>query len=524
MLKALRSKSDSQGPVSKTAFLPAPTKGWYVGANLADAPEGTAYVLDNAFPQLDYIRMRRGSSAYATGMGSSTTVASLFTWVGPAGTKMFAAGNGKIYDVTNTGAVGAAVVSGQTSDYWEPVQMSATGSTSRTIIFNGVDAPQNYDGSAWSTSPAITGLSSQPSFGWSFKNRIYVIEAGTLNAWYLGLASIGGAATKFELGGIFKLGGSLLCGATWAIDSSSGVYETCIFITTEGEVAMYTGEFPGDTTTPWKLSGLYKVSRPLGKRCLMKAGGDLAIMTEDGIVPMSKVQTLDQVALQNSAVTAPIAPAWRQAVIDRTGKTGWQITIWPLESMGIINLPKATPSDKTQYIANVRTGAWARYTGWDANCFCVYNNLLYYGASDGRVMQAETTGADDGGNYTMTIFPSYNSLGSPGARKQVKLARPLTQANFTVTPQLTVKVDFDTSPPNAPTSSAAVGFGSTWGSATWGTSIWGSSLSTQADWRAVTGVGAVIAPVYQVTVSMAATPDLRTSAIQIQYEDGNTLG
>lgn len=522
MLKALRSKSAGQGQISKTAFLPAPTKGWYVGANLADAPEGTAYILDNAFPQLDYIRMRKGSASYATGMGGSTVVKSLFTWVGPSGSKMFAAGNGKIYDVTSTGAVGAAAVSALTNDYWEPVQMSATGSTSRTIIFNGSDDAQNYDGSAWSTAPAITGLTAKPSFGWNFKNRIYVIEGTTLNAWYLALAAIGGAATKFELGGIFRLGGYLLCGATWSIDSSSGVYETCVFITSEGEVAMYTGEYPGDTA--WKLSGLYKVSKPLGKRCLMKAGGDLAIMTEDGIVPMSKVITLDQVALQNAAVTAPIAPAWRQAVIDRMTKTGWQITIWPLESMGVISLPKASDSDKTQFIANVRTGAWARYTGWDANCFCVYNNNLYFGTSDGRVMQAETTGADDGSNYTMTIFPSYSHLGSPGIRKQVRLARPLTQSNFVVTPQLTAKVDFDTNAPLGPTSSPAVGIGSVWGTALWGAGKWGQALTTQSDWKAMPGFGSVVSPVYQVTVSTALSPDLRTTAIQIQYEDANTLG
>jgi hypothetical protein len=34
-------------------------------------PKGTAYILDNAFPQLDYVRMRGGSAAYATGMPSA---------------------------------------------------------------------------------------------------------------------------------------------------------------------------------------------------------------------------------------------------------------------------------------------------------------------------------------------------------------------------------------------------------------------------------------------------------------------
>ena len=520
-MKALRQKSN-RGPVARAQFLPAPTKGWYVGENLAEAPAGTAFVMDNAFPQLDYIRLRGGSSAYATGMGSTTSINSLLVWIGPLGSKMFAAGSGSIWDASVAGAVGAASITGTTSDYWEGVQFSPTGATSRLLIVNGSDAPQNFDGTTWSTSPAITGLSNQPSFAWSFKNRIYLAEANTLNAWYLGLAAIGGAATKFELGGIFKLGGYLLCGATWAIDSTSGIYESCIFITSEGEVAMYDGPYAGDST--WTLKGLYKVSRPLGKRCLMKAGGDLAIMTEDGIVPMSKVQQLDQVALQNEAVTKPIAPAWRQAVLDRAGKPGWQITIWPLESMGIINLPKTTSSDKTQYIANARTGAWARYLGWDANCFAVFGNSLYFGTSDGRVMQGETTGADDGSVYTMTIFPSYSSLGSAATRKQVKMMRPLAQANFSVSPKLTVRTDFDTSIPNAPTSSSAAPNGATWGSGIWGTSVWGSSLTSYSGWAYAPGFGTVIAPVYQVSVSSVSKPDLRVAATEILYETANVLG
>src|SRR5258708_25671776 len=48
---------------------------------------------------------------------------------------------------------------------------------------------------------------------------------------------------------------------------------------------IYDGLNPADTA--WTLKGLYKISKPLGRRCILKAGGDIAIMTEDGIVPMS---------------------------------------------------------------------------------------------------------------------------------------------------------------------------------------------------------------------------------------------
>lgn len=520
MFKPLKAKKN-RGQVSTATFLPAPTKGWHVGANLADAPPGTAFVLENVFCQLDYIRLRRGCSPFVTGM-LSTSVSSLLVWVGFTGSKMFAACGGGIYDVSSAGAVGPAAISGQTNDYWEGVQFSPTGATSRLLICNGADPEQNYDGSSWSTSPAITGMGARASFGWSFKNRIYLIEANTLNAYYLGLAAIGGAATKFEMGGIFKLGGKLICGATWAIDSTSGIYEACVFITSEGEVAMYDGPYPGDPS--WTLKGVYKVSRPLGPRCLMKAGGDLAIMTEDGIVPMSKVQQLDQVALQNFAVTQDIAPAWREAVLTRRNLQGWQIAIWPLESMGVICIPQQSSSDKQQFIANVRTGAWSRYTGWDAKCFAVHNNQLYFGTSDGRVMTAETTGADDGRVYSATIFPSFSGLGSNATRKQVKAVRFLTQANFTASPKITVKVDFDTTVPLPPTSSPLSGIGSVWGTAVWGSSLWSVGLSSQANWSYSPGYGSVVSPVYQVSVSSASDPDFRMTAAEVLYENGSILG
>ena len=99
--------------------------------------------------------------------------------------------------------------------------------------------------------------------------------------------------------GIFKKGGYLIAMGDWAIDSTSGIYNGFCFITSEGEVAMYDGTDP----SAWSLKGVYSISRPLGPRCTMKAGGDLMVATEDGIVPMSKVEALDQVALQNIAVS-----------------------------------------------------------------------------------------------------------------------------------------------------------------------------------------------------------------------------
>lgn len=510
-------------PSSKATFLPSPTKGWYVGDNLSEAPKGTAYILDNAFPQLDYVRMRGGSASYATGMANAA-VSTLIPYISASASKFFAFCSGSIFDISSGGAVGAAAVTGlNASAFLEYIQFTNTGAT-WLIVVNGVDAAQLYNGATWVTAPAITGLTGgNLAFVWPFKNRIYGVQAASLSAWYLGVNSIGGAATQFDLSGIFKYGGSLLCGTSWSISSSSGLYEVDVFITSEGEVAIYDGLNPADTA--WTLKGLYKISKPLGRRCILKAGGDIAIMTEDGIVPMSSVMTLDQIALQNVAVTKPIAPAWRDAVVARQGLSGWQITTWPLQSMGIINLPKTNVGDVTQFVANVRTGAWARYVGWDANCFAVYNNALYYGTSDGRVMQAETGGQDGGSaNYTMTVFPSYNDLGTPAITKHVKMVRPRIQSAYPVVPQVTVKVDFDTTKPPQPTASSSAATGALWDVALWDVAVWPAALNDLSFWTDAEGFGSMISPVIQLTLSSTVTPDVRLTQTEILYENGNPLG
>lgn len=526
MRQALRQKSSGgktvRLPTSKATFLPSPTKGWYVGANLSDAPKGTAYILDNAFPQLDYVRMRGGSLPYATGMASAS-VSSLIPYNSASASKFFAFCNGSIFDVSSGGAVGAAAVTGLNSTaFLEYMQFTNAGATWLMVV-NGVDAAQLYNGAAWVTAPAITGLTGgNLAFVWPFKNRIYGLQAASLSVWYLASNAIGGAATQFDMTPNFKLGGYLVAGTSWAINATNGLYDLNVFISSEGEVSIWNGLNPADTA--WTCLGTYKIAKPLGRRCLMKAGGDVAVMTEEGIVPLSKVMSLDQIALQNQAVTLPIAPAWRDAVIARQGITGWQIAVWPLQSMGIINLPKTNVGDKTQFVANMRTGAWGRYLGWDANCFGVYNNNLYYGTSDGRVMQAETGGQDDGANYTMTIFPSYNDLGAPALTKHVKMVRPRLQSAYPVTPQITVKVDFDTTKPPAPTASSATGSGALWDSALWDVGLWPPALTDLSNWTDAEGFGSTISPVIQLTLSTTTTPDVRLTATEILYETGNPLG
>ncbi len=504
--------------VDKGVTLPAPTNGWYVGQNLASAPPATAFRMDNFFPAQDTVRMRRGSIAHATGLTNDVPFLAVYDNAGT--TAMFAANGTGLYDVTSAGAVGAAEVSGLTSTDWSYVQFTTSGGTFLRL-FNGADTPLVYDGATWGTTPAITGATPAALNNvWAYRNRLYMVENGSMSAWYLPVDSIGGAATEFPLGGVFTLGGKLLCGASWAANLNAKSDELCVFITSAGEVAVYSGSYPGDTA--WTIQGVYRIGRPLGKNCLLKAGGDLAIMTEDGIVPMSKVVSLDRVALNNEALTQPIAPAWRTAVTSRANLSGWSLTLWPLEQMAIVNLPQSDANDRTQFIANARSGAWCRYIGWDAKSFAVLNNRLYFGTSDGRVMRGETGGQDDGTSYHVDLVWSFNDFKAGPNRKQVKAIRPLYRVSYDVSPRFLIVKDYD---PDLPAPPAAV---TASGQALWDVAIWDQAtwpgVSQRGTWRGINGFGSTIAPVVQISVNSTDDPEFSIQQMDIIYEVGEALG
>jgi hypothetical protein len=378
---------------------------------------------------------------------------------------------------------------------------------------------------------AFTAYSTPPVWGlggvgmsnvWTFKDRLYFIQANSLNAFYLPVGAIGGVATIVPLAGIFHKGGQLVAGGSWSVTAVSGPYEACCFMTSEGEVAIYSGAWPGDTA--WSLQGTFQISRPLGIRCLFKSGGDLLCMTEDGIVAMSKVMQLDQLSLQNQALTAAIAPAWHDAVLARVGQSGWQVCTWPRESFAIVNLPQATPSDRTQFVTNTRSGAWASYVGWDSQCYALLANQLYFGTSAGVVMAGESGGSDNGNAYSVVIFPSFTTLGADDAHgKIIRMVRPNILSNFNAELQINVNVNYDiTMPPQAGVVGSGLP-GALWDVAQWDVGTWPVTLATFSLWFPCYGLGFTVAPILSGSIASAVQPDIRLLSTTILFEPGSLM-
>src|SRR6185369_252563 len=271
----------------------------------------------------------------------------------------------------------------------------------------GIDTPLVYDGSTWSTSPAITGVTPQTlSNVWSYKNRLFFVEKDTQNAWYLSVDTIGGAASKFPLGGVFTRGGALLFGASWSIDSGGGLSEQCVFVSTEGEVAVYQGSNPGDAAN-WSKVGVYRIGKPRGPKAFIRAGGDLVIATDIGFVPLSVAVQRDIAALSPSAISYSIEEAWNDAVRDRSS-SNWHCEVWPTKQMVLVVLPTPASTQAQMFVANARTGAWALFTGWQGTCVALFGDRLFFGSTGGRIVECEVTGTDQGAPYTATVVPLFD--------------------------------------------------------------------------------------------------------------------
>lgn len=345
--------------------------------------------------------------------------------------------------------------------------------------------------------------SADMSFVWTYANRLWFAQKNTMNAYYLNdVDSVGGDATIFPLSGVFARGGTLLFGQTWSLEggASGGLSEQCIFCSDEGEVAVYQGQDPTDANN-WGKVGLYRIGKPLGNRAFMRGGGDIAIATSVGLVPLSKAMQLDVTALNTASVSYNIADAWSDATALR-GLTDWQCEIWPELKMAIVSPPYPQgASEPVMFVANTDTGAWGRYTGWHGLCLEVFNGELYFGSPNGLIYIANRTGQDDGQTYSGAVLPLFDDLGSPASTKIPTVGRAVVRASAKINDQIEFHSDFDLALPPAPNAAQLPEAASIWDVGIWGTSVWGADLPSviSQDWRSLGGEGYAASMSLQIT-------------------------
>lgn len=515
MRNALR--TSHRGQKSQTRSIPAPIGGWNARDPLATMPETDAVQLDNWFPTTGTVVNRLGSEDWATGLPAQ--VNSLMAY-GGATQKLFAASGTEIYDVTSQGAVGAAVVTGLTSSKFKYTNISTAGGKYLYCV-NGADSPRMYDGTNWTTitgasTPAITGVTTSTLCDvvvW--KNRLFFTEVDSLSVWYLPVNSIGGAASEIDFGPLFKLGGEIVTVATWTIDGGYGMDDHLVIITDKGEVAVYRGTDPS-SAADFALIGVYRIGAPIGTRPCVKMGGDLLIITLDGVFPLSKALQSDRVD-SKAAITDKISGAMSDAASAYQFIYGWQATLFPKGDMLLINVPYSAGTRVYQYVMNTTTGAWCRFTGWNANAFELLSDDLYF-ATNTKVCKAWTGTDDSGSAITVTAKQAHSSFGNMAALKHWKGARPIFSANLKPTLSLGINVDFADSTPAVLQTISSLPAG-IWDSAKWDRNAFDGSR-VYKEWRTISGIGYYASFYMQITSDEL---DIAWQSTDFLFEVGGVL-
>jgi hypothetical protein len=479
-------------PVPQTAgaiSIPAPAEGLDALSPIAAMKETRALTLVNLFPQPGYVEIRGGHARYA--LVGAAAIESLLPYHGltSATDALFAATSSVVSNITVAATTTASIaLSGMNSARWQHTNFSNTAGN-WLHIFNGEDVPRMYDGTTWATC-SVTGITPTDIIaGAVFKERLWLVRKSTINPAYLGADAVQGTATPFDLSGVFNEGGFLQAIGTWSVEGGNGPDDRIAFLTSRGEIAIYAGT---DPSSNFVIVGVYKVGPPLGRRCMLKVGSDLAIICMDGVVSLKVAMTTDRAAAQQSTLTRTIQPLINQATRLYKDNFGWQLLGYPLGTRAILNVP-AIPAGtgalaQEQFIMNAVTGAWCQFKQEYANCWAVWQDRLFYGDNSGRVYEADCQGFDEGSAIDFDVETAFNYCKTRGQKKQFTMCRPLLTSDGAVAPSLAINTDFDRNAIGSPVSFEQSGQAQ-WDVAVWDVDVWPTERTIIANWVTVPGTG-----------------------------------
>lgn len=519
MRQALR-PNPARRPVAQAVSLPPPTGGWVSNKTISSMKPDTALVLRNWFPGTDSVSIRKGFKQHATTPETGSPVETVISYKSGTVSKLFACVNGNIFDVTSGNAT-VADVTGLTEDRWYWTHFATSGDQF-VVACNGADATRNYDGASWTT-PSITGVTPSADtliYPFAYKERLFFCQKDTSDVWFLPVDSIAGAAQKLVLGGLLQFGGTIIAGTTWTLDAGFGPDDYAVFLSSEGEVLIYQGTDPA-TATEWELKGRFRIGRPIGRRCLMRVGGEVAILCSDGVTQLTRSLTLDRASTDRIALTWKIQSAFNLANDRWAANYGWQMINYPEAHMIIVNIPTSETTESQQYVMNTLNGSWCQFTNIHAFNWTGLDGDLYFGGAGGVVYQGHTTSSDDGAAIPDEMVTAFTDWGSPNVLKHAKMVRPVFAGEVSLTPALVVLADYIIHTPDATQSLLNSSFTTPfWDVDKWDEAVWPyleDSIAT--NWGSLTGIGYKLA----IGLNVHYEPETPTSEYEFRLNEMNCL-
>jgi len=490
--------------VSSTLPVAAPTGGIDDMSPLANMDPSFAVDMVNFFPEAASLRVRYGYREHIANLPSPGKTIMAYRGANPLSNKLFACTDGGIYDITVPSSAPTLVKAITDGDVnWTQFSNIAG---NWLIGCNGTDPAFLFNGSTWidfttvatPTNPGeISGLAPTDIIGvHQHKNRVWFIAKNSMTAYYWPTNAVAGAATAFPMGGIFKMGGSVNAIFSWSTSSGVTLDDLLVIQSSVGELAAYGGTDPSNAST-WALSARCFVGAPLGRRSNVPLNGDVLLLTQYGLVPVSQVVNGGYKAGdRQTTVSARISRTLNSIVRSMLSASGWEIVAAPSFQYIVLSTPDRSGTGKYQFVMNTLTGAWTRFD-LNANTFFEYEGEIYFCGDNNSVMKYGDTTVDnvplDGSAGTPIIAAfqqAYNYFGQDTTSKHFKLVKAIFES--AAPPSYILKISADFSPGgvnslNPPPGVAGVN--SLWGTAIWDVSVWSADNAAFHEWVGVDGTG-----------------------------------
>ncbi|MCQ2734861.1 MAG: hypothetical protein MJ212_02790 [Alphaproteobacteria bacterium] len=404
--------------------LSSPINGLNFRDNLTDMNGAYAITMDNYIPLDTKVALRKGYVLYVP---FETDVRTLVSYNAGMQSRFFAVSGHKIWNITS------AVSPGAYDDITLSEDNCQTAQYKNYLYFvNGMDVPKVY---------YIDNQNEEHLENWGFsaegltpssivnvsvsKQRLWFIEKGSLRVWYPEAAgNISGTLNCFDFAQVCRFGGHLVAVANWTQDGGQGIDDLTVFITSEGEALVYSGS-DINNADDWKLRGSFKISRPIGYKCIVPYQGDVVIISEDGYIPLSKALPIDKANASQVAFSDAIRGLVLERTVNYASKVGWQGIIYSRGGYGIFNVPIANQFE--QHVINVNTGAWCRFTNIRSLCWGEFQKRIYFGADNGVYLFDEGY-SDNGRHIVGVIEQAYNNLGT-NMLKKIQLLNPRVKSS-----------------------------------------------------------------------------------------------
>lgn len=444
--------------------LPAPSGGLNLVDPIDQMEPQYALELVNIFPGAQAPSLRNGYDELCD-TGTTSQLDTLATLPLADGTyKLVATNSTTIYEVSSGTASDITGTTVPTDGKWNTDTFAH-----RLYMCNGVDNAQVYNGTTVTditfTGPTLSSLINVSSY----KERLYFVEKNSFKFHYGNTQAVGGSAlTQYDIQYFMKEGGFLLFAGSWTNQLASTSTDLFFACSSEGEILFYNGSSPADVTTPWGIVSKFKIGKPLGYRAFVRVDNDVWILTEQGIVPISALFTLDPGrALETvGRQINPLIQSYSKIV---GFSHMWQGKQWAQGDRVFIVIPTGGSSSILGVYAT-ETGAWTTYQFNDPGAcisLAIMDGSPYYASSTGKVFEGETGFNDDGEAITFSGRLAFSFFGSRGNYKAFKDIRPLMRTLRGLRLSLGLDTNFQkiTSLDTITTSSGTyTAWGSPWGS------------------------------------------------------------